>query len=427
MPILAERKLKIMSSICYGGSVRMNPEVEIKEFDPWCDEGYPYKMPKVYLEGWGESYNRQYCFDWDEDSVVVVRDKRVIKYTRSTFVELLAKNEEGEIVWMDGRGAPYENCWKGEYLDEDRPAYEYTIEEYNLETSTKRKYKMVLEKETELDIQDYSSISNFVDVDKLGTHFKIEDGVLLSFFSNDTDLIIPDGVCEVGWNAFVNSREFESITFPRTLVKLPASMLADCKVKNIHISEDHPKYYVENGCLIDKESGVLVWGYAGNIIPNDKRIHSIGDRAFINREDIKNIVVPNNITEIGYAAFADCIHMESIMFSNPTCHIGERCLHNCKSLSFIKLPNYMKKIENSTFNSCISLESIEIPKTVDAIGDFAFSSCDGLKEVIVEESLVESIEKGIKYKLRKEGDCWNVDRTTMVHVECHSRFAGFSF
>ena len=72
----------------------------------------------------------QYCFDWDDDSVVLVRDKHVLKYTRSSFVELLAKNEEGEIVWMDGRRAPYSNCWDGEYLNEERGACEYTIEEY---------------------------------------------------------------------------------------------------------------------------------------------------------------------------------------------------------------------------------------------------------------------------------------------------------
>ena len=122
-----------MSSICYGGSTRMVPEVEPEDFDPMFDEGYPHKMPTVYLDGWGEVYNRQHCFNWDDDSVVIVRDKRVVKYTRSRFVELLAKNESGDIVWMDGRSAPCSDCWAGEYHNENRGAQEYTIEEYDLE------------------------------------------------------------------------------------------------------------------------------------------------------------------------------------------------------------------------------------------------------------------------------------------------------
>ena len=77
-----------MSSIYYGGSVRMNPEVENKNFDPMFNEGYPYEVPKVYLDGRGETYYPQCVFSWNADSVVVVKDKRVMKYTRSSFVEI---------------------------------------------------------------------------------------------------------------------------------------------------------------------------------------------------------------------------------------------------------------------------------------------------------------------------------------------------
>ena len=95
-----------MSSVCYGGSIRLNHNVEDENRDPMFEGGYPYSIPKVYLDGVGESYFPQWCFNWDNDSVVVVRDKHVVKYTKSVYIELLAKNKEGEIVWMDGRCAP---------------------------------------------------------------------------------------------------------------------------------------------------------------------------------------------------------------------------------------------------------------------------------------------------------------------------------
>ena len=56
-------------------------------------------------------------------------------------LELLAKDEKGEIVWVDCRSAPYSECWDGEYLNEDRVAQEYTVEEYDFEKFEKRKYK----------------------------------------------------------------------------------------------------------------------------------------------------------------------------------------------------------------------------------------------------------------------------------------------
>ena len=416
-----------MSSVCYGGSIRMKPEAEMLDLDPMFEGGYPHQVPKVYLEGLGEVYCPQNCFDWDDDSVIVVRDRYVVKYTRSSFVELLAKNEAGEIVWMDGRRAPYSDCWDGEYLNEYRGGREYTMEEYDLETSKRRKYKMLLEEESELDAGDYRSLSNFVDAAVLGSHMKIEDGVLLSYFGKDTDLIIPDGVCEVGRCVFDDSREFESISIPNTLVKLPSTLFGCCKVKELNISKDHPKYYVKDGCLIDKESGTVVWGYASHIIPIDERIHGIGEQAFINREDIKNIEVPNNITEIGDSAFANCTNLKTVTVSNPTCTIGAGCFAGCNSLVSVKLPMSLNKIENRTFSFCVNLESIEIPKTVNEIDDFAFNRCDGLKKVRVEPSLVEFIENDLEYKLEKEEDDYSVDRTIKIPVKKRFNFENFFF
>ena len=413
-----------MSSICYGGSVHMKPEIEKEDFDPMFDEGYPHPMPKVYLEGWGEVYNRQYCFNWDDDSVVVVRDKRVMKYTRSTFVELLAKNEEGEIVWMDGRCAPYSDCWEGEYLNEERAACEYTIEEYNLETLTKRKCKVVLDKETEFDIQDYRSLSNFVDADKLSSHFEIKDGVLLEYVGHDKALTIPEGVTEIGYNVFWNEREFESITIPSTLVKIYYTLSEHCKVKEINVSEDNPKYYTKNGCLIDKETGELVWAYAANTIPCDNSIHKIGPEAFYGRKDIEHIVIPDNIAEVASYAFSHCSNLKTVTFSNANCIIGDGCFYSCTSLSMIKLPELLSEIRRNTFAECKALETLDIPDSMQTIDRDAlgWGRCEDLKKINISDDLIASLKKDTYTRLVRKGDEWEIEESPKP-----KSFEGFCF
>lgn len=81
---------------------------------------YPHCVPKIYLEGYGEDYFPQFGFTWHDDKVVMVRDPFIVEYSRSNHMELLAENEDGDIVWLDGRTAPYSNCWGGKYLNEDR-------------------------------------------------------------------------------------------------------------------------------------------------------------------------------------------------------------------------------------------------------------------------------------------------------------------
>ena len=412
-----------MASICYGGSVRMKPEIEKEDFDPMFDEGYPHPMPKVYLEGWGEVYNPQYCFNWDDDSVVVVvRDKCVMKYTRSTFVELLAKNEEGEIVWMDGRRAPYSNCWKGEYLHEYRGACEYTIEEYNLETLTKRKCKVVLDEETEFDIRDYRSLSDFVDADKLSSHFVIDDGVLSEYIGHDKDLIITEGVIELGCRALGDKREFNSITITRTLVKIYQTISEYCKVKEINVAEDNPKYYTKNGCLIDKETGELVWAYAANTIPCDDSIRKIGARAFYGRKDLKHIVIPNNITEVGSYSFSHCSNLKTVTFSNANCIIGDGCFYNCTLLSMVNLPELLREIHRNTFAECKALETLGIPDSVKTVDRYALGGCEGLKKINISDDLIASLQKDTYIRLARKGEEWEIEALPKPR-----NFEGFCF
>ncbi len=305
-----------MSSVYYGGSIRMNPEPEMLNRDPMFEGGYPYNVPKIYLEGVGESYMPQWCFNWDDDSVVVVRDKHVVKYTKSAYLELLAKNEAGEIVWMDGRSAPYSTRWAGEYLGEDREAYEYTITEYDLNELKKRKYKVVLEEDEFLDNQELHSLSKYGVEETIDSHFEIRDGVLLQYIGKDRDIIIPDDVTEIGADSFKGCSDFNSITIPKSIEKISCVGREGCRTKHLEVAEDNPKYYIQDGCLIDREEKELVWAYFGSTIPDDGSVVRIGRNAFYWRSDISRIVIPDAIIEIGDNAFGNCNALKEIVISD---------------------------------------------------------------------------------------------------------------
>lgn len=427
-----------MSSICYGGSVRMNPEVENDNFNPMFDKGYPYKIPKVYLEGYGEFYSPQWNFSWDDDSVVVVRDKCVVKYTRSAYRELRAKNEAGEIVWMDGRNAPYENCWDGEYLNEDRAAYEYTITEYDLDELKKRKYKVVLEEEDGFDDWDLQSLSNFGVEEIPGSHFIIEDGVLLEYTGKDKNLIIPNGVTEIGSNAFVRCNEFDSIKIPKTVEKI-SCFGGECGyTKQLEVAEDNPKYYVQDGCLIDREEKELVWALFGSTIPDDGSVVKIGSGAFWGHIDLESIVIPDGVTEIASDAFDMCTELNSIKipktvekmsrmgfmgFDAPNIEVAEdnpkyytkdgllidreeKELVWAYSGTTIPDDGSVVKIGSDAFCDRSDLSRIVIPDMIVEIGDFAFGLCENLEEIILPVTFVEDAKRIFGRELKKDGDKW---------------------
>jgi hypothetical protein len=326
----------------------MNPEPEMLDRDPMFEEGYPHKVPKVYLEGHGEAYSPQYCFDWDDDSVVLVRDKHVLRYTRSSFVELLAKNEEGEIVWMDGRRAPYSNCWDGEYLNDNRSAYEYTIIEFDLNELKKKKYKVVLEEENCLDNWDLEALSKY-GVAEIVSHFEIKDGVLLQYVGEERDIIIPDGVKEIGENAFKGCGKFNSIKISKTVEKISCLESGWSRAEYLEVDEDNPKYYIQDGCLIDKEEKELVWAFSGDTIPDDGSVVKIGSKAFCYRSDLSKIVIPDAIIAIGDNAFSNCVRLENITLAENFANDAKRIFGRTLERDDEKDTYTLKRFKGFTF------------------------------------------------------------------------------
>ncbi len=124
---------------------------------------YPLSVPKVYLEASSETYFPQIFFDWTDDSVVFVREDILVKYTKHCYCELLAEDENGNVIWVDGRTAPFEGCWKGRYLNEVRGSLSYDVEEYRLDTLEKKTYKVTLDSTSPISVDDITSLVDYID------------------------------------------------------------------------------------------------------------------------------------------------------------------------------------------------------------------------------------------------------------------------
>ena len=162
-----------MSSVFYGGKLRMKVDEYLNETADL--EEYPLEVPKVYIDAYGEDYYPQVLFAWGNDAVAVVRDKSIVEYTKSSHFELQAEVENGNIIWVDGRTAPYEGSWGGKYLDEYRYAQTYSVVEYDLESLVKRTYKVVPDATSEFDWRDVDRIMELYGEEEFCRDFTIRD------------------------------------------------------------------------------------------------------------------------------------------------------------------------------------------------------------------------------------------------------------
>ena len=154
----------------------------------------------------------------------------------------------------------------------------------------------------------------------------IENGVVTGYTGTDTDVVIPEGVTEIGEKAFYGSN-ITSIKLPDSLVKIDAYGMAGCNT-------------------------------------------------------LKEVVVPKNVTELGKNAFSTA-GLKTIEIPEGITTLNDRTFYMNKSLESVKLPKSITSIGNYVFKGCTSLKTIEIPENVTSMGQEVFTNCTSIEKVTI--------------------------------------------
>ena len=119
-------------------------------------------------------------------------------------------------------------------------------------------------------------------------------------------------------------------------------------------------------------------------IPNS--VTNIGLSAFRNCSSLQSVTIPNSVTSIGMYAFSGCSNLQSVTIPNSVTSIGSSAFQN-SGLTSVTIPNSVTSIANSAFNGCVRLQAVTIPNSVTSIEDGAFDGCYDLTSITIPNSV----------------------------------------
>ena len=214
-----------------------------------------------------------------------------------------------------------------------------------------------------------------------------------------TSINIPEGVTSIGDYVFESCNKLASITIPSSVTSIGAGVFNHCSSLNEVLLENGSK--LTSGQLGVNESIIGTYWNEDNLtwtLTADGTMTISGSGAMKDydndnspatqkKDNVKKVVIEDEITSIGNYAFSDCSNLASIEIPEGVTSIGNFAFGYCSGLTSITIPDSVTSIGEWAFYKCTGLTSITIPKSVTSIGNFAFYGCSNLASITIPKSV----------------------------------------
>lgn len=213
---------------------------------------------------------------------------------------------------------------------------------------------------------------------------------------NLKSVTIPNTIVSIGDDAFNGCNRLPQIIIPNSVATMGQGAFGGCSSLTIYcIATSKPKQWSTDW---NPDDCPVVWGtkidgdfiyqitsaarrevsiikYTGNssnvVIPSKPTINGlqcnitgIGDYAFAECGNMKQIIIPNSVQIIGNYAFAGCAELSQIIIGSGITSIGESAFRGCGAVSYIKIGNATPPtISESTFEDIDKWITVDVPCT----------------------------------------------------------------
>lgn len=187
---------------------------------------------------------------------------------------------------------------------------------------------------------------------------------MASFYgcSGLTELTIPNSVKSIGSEAFSGCSGLTKVIIPSSVVTIGGNAFYGCSGLEKVIVKDLAAW-----------CGISFIGSSANPLYYAHHLYIDEDT------EVKDLVIPNNVTSIGSYAFSGCSGLTKLTISNSVTSIDSYAFSGCSGLTELTIPSSVTTIADRTFYGCSGLAEVTIPSSVTTIFKRAFEGCSKYK------------------------------------------------
>ena len=233
------------------------------------------------------------------------------------------------------------------------------------------------------------------------------DGVLTAYSGTASDVVIPEGITEIGDQVFKNHTEIETITLPSTLRSIGESAFEGMTaLTSLNIPSSVETIGSRAFALCTQLSSVtLPEGLeviASEVFTGDTLLTSImlpsglreiGQSAF-ERTGLTQIAFPETLQTIRKNAFCNT-NLAAVVIPDSVTSLGETAFYMCSHLESITFGSGAAVLPLGVAGTCNALSSVTIPEGVTTIKEFAFHGDRQVTELVLPSTLTTIVENAL--------------------------------
>ena len=209
---------------------------------------------------------------------------------------------------------------------------------------------------------------------------------------------------------------------------------AECQQQNtqLYLNDTLTMTYTENGVeyliLTDTKTAIAT-GLSGELknglleIPDFLEIENvqyavtmIGSSAFNGKEEIKSLILGNQLTHISANAFKNCTNISgSLVIPSSVTTIEESAFLKCENITGITIGKGVTTIGKNAFRDCSNVTALNLGSNLKTIGEGAFANLTALSGTLVIPESVTSLIGNASYSgTGAFSNCKNVERIILT-------------
>jgi hypothetical protein len=196
------------------------------------------------------------------------------------------------------------------------------------------------------------------------------------------EVVLPDSLTKLGKFAFKNCYTLSAINIPESVSYIGATFRGCDNLECIVVEAKNRYYKSVDNVLYNKNKSALL--------------------CYPAKKDNIEYEVPDSVTLIGDWAFSECKQLKEIIIPDSVCEIGEGAFYKCTNLERIEIPDSVNKIDDTAFRGCTNLKEVLIPNSVREFGWGIFNGCGEVVVICDDQSSAALYcqKKNIKHNMR---------------------------